>query len=127
VEIVTNEQEIQWSIKDHECTWHGRSYDVVHVVRSNGTITLVAILDKEEDESKLSISTALLRELRSLRTIHNILAAFLLCPIHTDNANLDTVIHMSTVHFPTGSAVDGVAAGWQGDVPTPPPWTWFRS
>lgn len=124
VDIVTNEREIQWTIDERECTWKGHSYDVIRIDRSNGMIHLVAISDEEEDGVKRSITTAQTRELRSLRTINNVLAAFLLCPIHADSRDLDTVIHTSTVKSRTRLCDGGRVARGHGDVPTPPPWTW---
>ena len=127
VEIVTNEREIQWTFEERECTWQGHSFDIIHVSRSNGTIRIIAFPDEKEDETKQSINTALSREQQSERTINKVLAAFLLCPVHTDNSNVDTVIHTSELKAPLGAMVDGMVEGWQGDVPTPPPWTWFRT
>lgn len=124
VDIVTNEREIQWTIDERECTWKGHSYDVIRIDRSNGMIHLVAISDEEEDGVKRSITTAQTREVRSLRTIKNVLAAFLLCPIHADFRDLDTGIHNSTIRTPVWNRDGGRVARGHGDVPTPPPWTW---
>lgn len=127
IEIVTNEQEIQWTVDERECVWQGHSFDVVRVSRSNGRIHIVAVPDDEEDKTKNSISKALSRELRSERTLNKVLAAFLLCPVHTENTELDTVMHTGAAKTPLGANSDSMVEGWQGDVPSPPPWTWFRA
>jgi hypothetical protein len=124
VDIVTNEREIQWSVDERECTWKGHTYDVIRIARSNGVIHIVAISDEEEDRFKHSVTAAHTRESRSLRTINNLLAAFLLCPIHADSRDLDTVIHSGTVKTRIRMRGVGKAARGHGDVPTPPPWTW---
>lgn len=126
IEIVTYEHDIQWTVEERECTWQGHSYDVVRVSRSNGRIRIIAVTDDEEDKAKNSISAALSRELRSERTLNKVLAAFLLFPVHTESSDLDTVMHTSAVKTPFSAYVVGMVEGWQGDVPTPPPWKWFR-
>ncbi|MBS1561992.1 MAG: hypothetical protein JSS89_10330 [Bacteroidetes bacterium] len=124
VTIVTAEREIQWTVFEQECTWKGHSYDVIRIHRSNGMIHIVAISDEEEDNYELAIRTALDRDRGLHGTVNKILAAFLLCPIHADSRDLDTVIHGIAVRTTPGYRGEDRVARGHGDVPTPPPWTW---
>lgn len=124
VTIVTADQEIQWTVPERECTWKGHSYDVIRIHRSNGMIHIVAITDEEEDNTELAIRTSQDRDRGLHGTVNKVLAAFLLCPIHAESRDLDTVIHTSTVKTRMRSCDGGRVARGLGDVPTPPPWTW---
>lgn len=127
VEFVTSESEIQWIVDGRECTWQGRSFDVIQAVRKNGLIHIRAVHDDEEDRSKNLIGNTVTRELRSPLFLTKVLTAFLLCFVYADPENLDTVIHIPTENKIVGAINDRNLTSWQGEVPTPPPWTWVST